>query len=64
MAKTTKLYFKNKATGKLFEVVNYDQGTNEMTLKGDFGEFVEVYDKQKFMDLGYERIKKEVEEDA
>ncbi len=49
----TKLYFKNEQTGRRYEVVKFDLAENTVTLKGEHAEFVEPYDKEKFVQLGY-----------
>lgn len=54
-----KLYFKNEKTGKKYEVVKLDKEKSEVTLKGEYAEFVEPYDKERFMKLGYTLVKEE-----
>lgn len=49
----SKLYFRNMKTGKKYEVINIDKTKGEITLKGEFAQFVEQYDKERFKHLGY-----------
>jgi hypothetical protein len=59
-----KQFFKSEHTGVEFEVVSYDAETNQITLKGPLGEFTETYDKDKFKELGYKGVKRDVPDDA
>lgn len=47
------LYFRNLKTGKRFKVVRMDKAKNEIVLKGEFSEFTEPYDKERFKSQGY-----------
>jgi hypothetical protein len=49
----TTLYFRNVKTGKRYQVIKMDKEKNEIVLKGEFAEFTEPYDKQRFIDNGY-----------
>lgn len=56
----TKIYFENTATGKRYEVVGIDKapdGSETITLKGEFAEFKEPYSKERFKKLGYKPVK-------
>ena len=48
-----KLYLKNEATGKRYEIVKLDTETNKITLRGETAEFVEDYSKERMKKLGY-----------
>lgn len=48
-----KLYFRNEKTGRRYEVLALDKDKGEITLKGEYTEFVEPYDKDRFKRLGY-----------
>jgi glutamine amidotransferase-like uncharacterized protein len=48
-----KLYFRNTATGKRYDVVRMNKTTGEIVLKGEHAEFTEKYDKERFARLGY-----------
>ena len=48
-----KLFFRNKKTDKVYEVVKLDKEKAEVTLKGEHAEFVEPYSKERFQKLGY-----------
>lgn len=54
-----KVYFKNEKTGKKYEVVKLDKEKSEVTLRGEYAEFTEPYDKERFMKLGYVLVKEE-----
>lgn len=47
------LYFRNVHTNKRFKVVRMDKDKNEIVLKGEYSEFVEPYDKERFKSNGY-----------
>lgn len=47
------LYFRNVHTNKRFKVVRMDKEKNEIVLKGEYSEFVEMYDKERFKSNGY-----------
>lgn len=49
----TKIYFRNTKTDKRYEVIKIDKTKGEITLKGEFAQFVEQYDKERFAHLGY-----------
>lgn len=47
------LYFRNVHTNKRFKVVRMDKDKNEIVLKGEYSEFIEPYDKERFKANGY-----------
>lgn len=47
------LYFRNTRTGLRYKVVRLDKSTNEIVLKGEYAEFTETYDKERFKKMGY-----------
>jgi hypothetical protein len=47
------LYLKNEKTGKRFKIVKLDKQTNKVTLRGQYADFVEVFDTERFKKLGY-----------
>ena len=49
----TKIFFRNQKTGRRYLVVRIDKDKNEIVLKGEYAEFVEPYDKERFKKLGY-----------
>lgn len=55
----TKVFFKNEKTGKKYEVVKLDKEKSEVTLRGEYAEFIEPYDKERFQKLGYVLVKEE-----
>jgi hypothetical protein len=55
----TKLYFKNEKTGRKYEIIKLDKEKSQVTLRGDYAEFVEPYDKERFKKLGYTLVKEE-----
>jgi hypothetical protein len=46
------LYLKNEKTGKRFKIVKLDKQTNKVTLRGQYADFVEVFDTERFKKLG------------
>ena len=48
-----KLFFRNTKTGTRFEVIRMDKAKNEIVLKGEYSEFTEPYDKEKFKKNNY-----------
>jgi len=48
-----KLFFRNKTTGKRYDIVRIDKEAGEIVLKGEHAEFTEKYDKERFARLGY-----------
>ena len=48
-----KLYFRNTVTGTRFEVVRMDKEKNEIVLKGEYAQFTEPYDKERFKKNNY-----------
>lgn len=53
------LYFVNEHTNRRFRVINMNKETNEVTLEGEYGSFVEKYDKERFKEMGYKLVKVE-----
>lgn len=51
------LYFENAKTGKRYEVLALDNAKKEITLKGQYGQFTEPYDKERFEKLGYRLVR-------
>lgn len=60
------LYFKNTKTGRRYKVIRIDKEKGEITLKGEYSEFTEPYDKERFKRLGYvpEKVETQETEDA
>lgn len=59
------LFFRNVKTGRKYKVLRIDKEKGEITLKGEYSEFTEPYDKDRFKRLGYELVKEQQEtEDA
>jgi len=56
------LYFKNTKTGRRYKVIRIDKEKGEITLKGEYSEFTEPYDRDRFKRLGYVLEKVDVEE--
>lgn len=54
------LYLYNPKTKARFKVVKYDKATNKVTLRGQYAEFVEVFDRAKFIKRGYTLERKDV----
>lgn len=48
-----KLYFRNEKTGKRYLIVKMDKAKGEVVLRGEYSEFTEKYDKDRFKKLGY-----------
>jgi len=62
----TELYFRNMKTGRRYKVIRIDKEKGEITLKGEYSEFTEPYDKERFQRLGYvlEKVDTQETEDA
>lgn len=58
----SKLFFKNLATGKRYEVIKLDKKTGKVILKGELAQFDLEFDPALFERLGYELV--EEQEDA
>ena len=54
----------NETTGRKFEVIALDKEKGEITLKGEYAQFTEPFDLERFARLGYKRTKIEVPDDA
>lgn len=52
-----KLYFRNTKTGKQFEIVRIDKEKNEVVLRGEYAEFAEPYNKERFVANGYTLVR-------
>lgn len=57
------LFFVNKKSGRRFRVVSLDKEKGVITLKGEFAEFTERFDKERFKALGYDLVKHEEEDE-
>ncbi len=57
-----KLFFKNLATGKRYEVIKLDKRTGKVILRGELAQFELEFDPSLFERLGYELV--EEQEDA
>lgn len=51
----TKRVLRHEATGKEYEVIAVDQENKTVTLKGEFAEFNEPLDWDRFRAMGYKR---------
>ena len=62
----TTLYLENKTTKRKYRVVRFDKEENRIYLKGEYGEFDHVFDKEQFKKMGYElvRVEEDEEQDA
>lgn len=47
------IYFRNEKTGRRYKVVQWNQETGEIILKGEYAEFAEKYSKERFQRMGY-----------
>ena len=47
------LYFRNVKTGKRFKVISMDNDKKEIVLQGEYSQFTEPYDKERFKANGY-----------
>lgn len=47
------LYFRNVKTNKRYEVVKMDKEKGIIVLRGEYAEFTEPYDKERFKANGY-----------
>ena len=63
---TMQLYFKNKATKKLYKVLKLDKEKGEITLQGRtvFAEKYGEDGKERFKKMGYELVKLDEEQSA
>lgn len=52
-----KVYLKNKATGRQFEVIKVDRERNVLIVKGAVSTFEEPNDKDRLKRLGYELVR-------
>lgn len=62
----TELYFKNTKTDRRYKVIRIDKEKGEITLKGEYSEFTEPYNRDRFKRLGYvlEKVETQETEDA
>ena len=51
-----KVFFENTKTKKRYELVGLSADRSTMTLKGEYAEFVEPYDKERLKQLGYKLV--------
>ena len=51
-----KIFFENTKTGKRYELVGMAADRSTVTLKGEYSEFTEPYDKERFKKLGYRLV--------
>ena len=58
------MYFENTKSGKRFKVLSWDETTNEVRLKGEFGEFIETFDKKRFKEMNYKPVEVPDEDDT
>lgn len=58
----TELFFRNAKTNRKYKVIRINKEKGEITLKGEYSEFTEPYDKERFKRLGYELVKEESQE--
>jgi hypothetical protein len=52
-----KIYLRNKATGRQFEVIKVDRERNVLIIKGTVSTYEEPNDKDRLKRLGYELVK-------
>lgn len=57
----TEYYLKNLRTGLRYKIIRHDKATNEVVLKGEYAEFVEPYDVQRFKKMGYKLVTEEID---
>lgn len=50
------LYFENERTKKRYKILRFDKEAGTVVLKGEHAEFVENYDKDKFIEMGYKLV--------
>jgi hypothetical protein len=53
MSKGVKMFLVNEKTGKKYQIVAVDPKTNEMTIRGEYHEWTEPLNKERFKKLGY-----------
>lgn len=51
-----KHYFENTKTGKRYELIALSPDRSTVTLKGEYSQFTEPYDKERFKALGYKLV--------
>ena len=59
---TKKYFLVNEHSGREFEIIDIDTETNIITLKGETSTFKETWDKERFKQMGYKRVSREVED--
>jgi len=57
MSEVVKMFLFNEKTGKKYQIIAVDPKTNEVILKGEYHEWTEQLDKEKFKRLGYTMIR-------
>ena len=51
-----KHYFENTKTGKRYELIALSPDRSTVTLRGEYSQFTEPYDKERFKALGYRLV--------
>lgn len=51
-----KVFFENTKTGKRYELISIAADRSTVTLKGEYSQFTEPYDKERFKRLGYKLV--------
>lgn len=51
-------YLKNTKTGREFKIISVDNEKGTITLKGEYSQFTEPFDKKRFKENGYTLIEK------
>lgn len=51
-----KHYFENTKTGKRYELIALSPDRSTITLRGEYSQFTEPYDKERFKALGYRLV--------
>ena len=54
-----RVFLKNMGSGKEFEVIGRDKEAGTITLKGDYAQFTEKFDKDRLKEAGYEMVTRE-----
>lgn len=52
----SKIFFENTKTGKRYELVGMAADRSTITLRGEYSQFIEPYDKERFKALGYRLV--------
>lgn len=51
-----KIFFENTKTGKRYELIGVSPDRSTVTLRGEYSQFIEPYDKERFKALGYRLV--------